>query len=233
MINKEFPVIAWWSGGVASAVTCKICVDWFGVDNVRIVFIDTKNEDDDTYRFKSDCELWYGKSIETIASEEYESIEEVWYDNLSLNIAKGAICSVEMKIKVRQQFCKKNKFSHNAFGFDVSEIDRAKDMKKNNSYLNPIFPILAELLSKKDCIKAIEKANDLFLKIEVPNTYKLGYSNNNCFKTGCVKGGIGYWQKIQKDSPEKFLAMAKREHEITNLKGSPVTICKDQSAGGG
>jgi len=49
MINKEFPVIAWWSGGVASAVTCKICVDWFGIDNVRIVFIDTKNEDDDTY----------------------------------------------------------------------------------------------------------------------------------------------------------------------------------------
>ena len=27
--------------------------------------------------------------------------------------------------------------------------------------------------------------------------------------------------------------MAMREHEITDLKGEPVTICKDQSKGGG
>ena len=29
-ISKDNPVIAWWSGGVTSAVTCKLCVDWFG-----------------------------------------------------------------------------------------------------------------------------------------------------------------------------------------------------------
>ena len=37
-------VIAWWSGGVTSAVTCKICIDTYGVDNVRVIFIDTMNE---------------------------------------------------------------------------------------------------------------------------------------------------------------------------------------------
>ena len=59
-------VIAWWSGGITSAVTCKICIDIYGVDNVRVIFIDTFNEDEDTYRFKTDCEKWYGKEIETI-----------------------------------------------------------------------------------------------------------------------------------------------------------------------
>ena len=34
---------------------------------------------------------------------------------------------------------------------------------------------------------------------------------------------------MQRDFPEKFLAMAKVEHELTDLKGSPVTMLKDQS----
>jgi len=55
-INKDKPVIAWWSGGVTSAVTCKLCIDWYGIENVRIIFIDTNNEDEDTYRLKIECE---------------------------------------------------------------------------------------------------------------------------------------------------------------------------------
>ena len=51
-VNKDNPVIAWWSGGADSAIVCWLCILWFGIENVRIVFIDTKNEDKDTYRFK-------------------------------------------------------------------------------------------------------------------------------------------------------------------------------------
>lgn len=232
-ISSEYPIIAWWSGGVASAVTCRICIEWFGVENVRLVFIDTHNEHPDTYRFLSDCERWYNSKIETICHPTYTDIRDVWYDHLSLNISKGAKCSEVLKIQVRQQFIKKNPFSFQAFGFDVTELERAKNMQKNNPHLRPIFPLIAQLMNKKDCIKTIQKANNLFLNIEVPITYKLGFQNNNCFQTGCVKGGIGYWQKIQTESPEKFDAMAIVEHDLTNLKGEPVTICKDQSKGGG
>ena len=42
--------------------------------------------------------------------------------------------------------------------------------------------------------------------------YRLGYRNNNCI--GCVKGGIGYWNKIRKDFPEHFKRMAKLEREL-------------------
>lgn len=232
-ISKDNPVIAWWSGGVTSAVTCKICLEWFGVENVRVVFIDTHNEHDDTYRFLKDCEGWYGCKIETICSDKYDKIEDVWYDNLSLNLNKGAKCSEVLKITVRQQWIKKNSFSHQAFGFDKSEMNRASDMLEKNSHLNPIFPLIAMLLDKKACIKKLQSANNLFHPLELPITYKLGYNNNNCFKTGCVKGGIGYWQKIQVDDFAKFDKMGKVEHDLTNLKGKPVTICKDQSKGGG
>lgn len=231
--NKKHPVIAWWSGGIASAVTCWLCIQWFVVENVRVVFIDTKNEDEDTYRFLIDCEKWYGCKIEIICSTEYENIEDIWYDSLSLGLAKGAKCSEVLKIKVRQQFIKRNLFSYNAFGYDITEIARAVDMNKSNAHLRPIYPLLMNALDKKDCIRIIKAANSLFLSIEVPRSYKRGLRNNNCLQTGCIKGGIGYWQWMQINEPVKFDKMAIREHRITDMKGEPVTICKDQSEGGG
>ena len=104
----ESKIICWWSGGVTSAVACRICIDIYGKENVRIIFIDTKNEDDDTYRFLADCEKWFDLPIETISSEVYNSIEDVWRKHKSLNVATGAICSTELKRKVREKWQKEN-----------------------------------------------------------------------------------------------------------------------------
>lgn len=232
-VTRESPIIAWWSGGVTSAVTCKICVDWFGTENVRFVFIDTRNEDADTYRFKKECEAWYGKDIETIRNKDYKDIHDVWYTHLSLNVATGAKCSQMLKRIVRERFERENQFSYQAFGFEIKELTRARGHLLNNPKSYPIFPLISNLLSKKDCIRIVEEANSLFLQISVPRTYKMGYLNNNCFETGCIQGGIGYWQKIQREDIAKFMRMAKVEHELTDLKGQPVTMLKDQGKDGG
>ena len=60
--------VGWWSGGITSAVACKIAIDLFGKENCRIIFMDTFNEHQDTYRFKDDCSKWYGLEIETITA---------------------------------------------------------------------------------------------------------------------------------------------------------------------
>lgn len=218
-------IIAWWSGGVTSAVTCMICIETYGRSRVRVIFIDTHNEHEDTYRFKKDCEDWYKLPIETISNigEEYETIQDVWIKHKSLNVAHGAICSYKLKRIAREKWEKDNKFTHQAFGFDVDEPRRAKSMSLNNPRTKPIFPLLLHNYDKKKCIDIIQDVG-----IEVPVMYKMGFLNNNCFKTGCVQGGIGYWQKMMKDFPDKFDAMAKVEHNLTKLKGSPVTMLKDQ-----
>lgn len=226
-INSKYPVIAWWSGGVTSAVACKLCIELYGIDNVRIVFIDTKNEDHDTYRFKSDCERWYEKKIETISNPDWESIQDVWYRLKSLNVAKGAICSDRLKSVTRHRFQTENKYSYQAFGFDVSEMKRIIPMKSNHPTAFPIFPLVLFGYSKIDCIEILQNE-----EISIPRAYKWGFNNNNCLKTGCVQGGIGYWQKMQTFFPEKFDAMANVEHQLTDLKGQPVTMLKDQSIGG-
>ena len=228
-MNKN-KIIAWWSGGITSAVTCKLCIDLFGLENVRFIFIDTFNEDQDTYRFKKDCEQWFGKEIETITGigEKYKSIQDVWIKHKSLNVANGAVCSGELKKQVRIKWQKNNEFKHQAFGFELDEFKRAKSMTLNNPDSKAIYPLLLFGYSKKDCINIVEKAG-----LEVPKMYKLGFLNNNCFNTGCVQGGIGYWQKMKRDFPIKFDAMAEMEHKLTELKGMPVTMLKDQSLNGG
>lgn len=229
-ISPNNPIICWWSGGIASAVACYIALETFGAENCRVIMIDTANEDEDTYRFKSDCENWYGKEIETITAvgpgKKYGSIEDVWYDFQSLDVATGAICSAELKRAVRVDFQRRNKIAYQVFGFDFDkkESNRALNIKKNYPASNPIFPLWMFGYTKQDCIKIVEGAG-----IEIPRCYTLGFKNNNCIKTGCVQGGIGYWKKYQKFFPDRFAEMARREHEITDLKGVPVTVCKDQS----
>lgn len=223
---KELQIISWWSGGVTSAVACKIAIDLYGINNVRVIMIDTMNEHEDTYRFKSDCEKWYRKEIEVITGigDKYKSIEDVWRKRKSLNTATGAICSTELKRYVREKWEKENVFDLQVFGFEfeTNEFKRSKSMKLNQP--KSLFPLLMYGYNKKDCIKIVQENG-----IDIPKMYEMGFHNNNCFKTGCVQGGIGYWQKIQKDFPDKFDVMAALEHELTDLKGEPVTMLKDQS----
>jgi 3'-phosphoadenosine 5'-phosphosulfate sulfotransferase (PAPS reductase)/FAD synthetase len=226
-------IIGWWSGGVTSAITCKLCIDIYGLENVSLIFIDTFNEDEDTYRFKKDCEKWYGKKIETITrigkGKKYEKIQDVWYKYKSLNVAGGAVCSSELKRQLRKEWEKENNYEAQAFGFDIDEIRRVKSMVGNyKKTAKPIFPLLMYGLNKKDCVQMVLDAN-----IKLPKAYVLGFLNNNCLNTGCVQGGIGYWQKMKRDIPSNFDAMAKVEHELTEMKGEPVTMLKDQSKDGG
>jgi len=223
-------IIGWWSGGITSAVACKIGVDLYGKENMRIIFIDTMNEHKDTYRFMNDCAEWYGIEIETIKHDKFNSIEEVWIKNKALNNATGAICSSTLKKTVREKWQKDNTWKHQIFGFDLKESKRALGMVLNHPKTKPIFPLMMYGLNKEDCIKRVQEAD-----IIVPSAYTLGYLNNNCLgkNFGCVQGGIGYWQKILRDNKEAFDKRAELEHKLTDLKGKPVTMLKDQSKDGG
>jgi len=223
-VNKDNPVICWFSGGVTSAVAVNDAIQIYGIENCRIVFIDTMNEDKDTYRFLDDCEKLYGKSIEMIKNHEYKKIQDVWIKFTGLNFAHGAICSSELKRAVRLKFQAANNFSYQVFGFDTSEPNRAKSFTLNYSNANAIYPLLFHGRSKVDCITILEG-----LGIDIPRVYKWGFHNNNCMKTGCVQGGIGYWQLMHKKRIGVYDAMADMEHYLTGLAGKPVTMCRHQS----
>ena len=64
-----------------------------------------------------------------------------------------------------------------------------------------------EQLNKNDCLGIIWQSG-----IKLPKLYDMGYDHNNCI--GCIKGGMGYWNKIRKDFPGHFKRMAKIERDI-------------------
>lgn len=228
MIEFQKDIICWWSGGITSAVACKCAIDIYGKERCRCIMIDTDNEDEDTYRFKKDCEKWYEIDIEIITAigVEYNSIDDVWDKYLSLNVATGAICSTHLKRKVRERWEKNNEYSYQVFGYEFipKEFNRALGMTMNHFKAKPIYPLLMFGYDKRKCADIIKDNG-----ITIPRMYNMGFHNNNCFKSGCVQGGIGYWQKIKREFPEKFEKMAYKEHELTEKKGKPVTMLKSQS----
>jgi hypothetical protein len=217
-------VVAWWSGGVASALACYIALQVY--KNVVIVFQDTMNEDPDTYRFLFDCEDLYSQPIERISriGKDFKHIEDVWLKYLSLNTAHGAICSTVLKREVREAYQNLDTDHAQIFGYDSSEWNRHFQMRQNYPEINCVSLLIENKIGKLECVKFFQDRG-----IEIPEAYKLGYRNNNCLETGCVRAGIGYWQKYQIDFPDRFDRMAAREHLYTDLKGEPVTILKDQS----
>lgn len=228
--KKDGRIIGWWSGGVASAIACKIVLEKWGKERVSLVFCDTSIEHPETYRFKADFERVLGVKIKTIHSVRFNNPEEVWRKYKGMNFAHGAPCSMVMKKEPRIKYQDTKQDFAQVFGFDYNkkEMNRATNMLINNPDLNPIFPLIVEKLDRNAIFEEVNKMN-----IKIPSVYE-HFLNNNCLGTedgcvgGCIQGGVGYWQKIKKLYPKKFNYMAEIEHQISKDKGEPVTILKDQ-----
>lgn len=200
-------IICWFSAGVTSAVATKLTVDKY--DDVSIVYFETGNHHEDNLRFLRDCEKWYGRKIEIIQNPRFKNIEDVFRHRKFINSPYGAPCTKYLKKEMRMKYEKEHYFTNQVFGFEYTkrEVKRAKLFSKNYPRTNAIYPLIELELDKKDCISILADAG-----IELPEMYKLGYSNNNCI--GCVKGSMGYWNKIRIDFPKVFEDMAKLEREL-------------------
>ena len=197
-------IISWFSCGAASAVATKLTLERAPKDT-QIVRCVLDNEHKDNTRFARDCEEWFGKKIIEIRSSKYKDCWDVWRKRRFLNSPAGALCTVELKKKVRQEFQRDSDIQ--VFGFTYEERERAKRFRENNLEVLARFPLIGLKYSKEDCFKILSDQ-----VILLPAMYRLGYRNANC--VGCVKGGMGYWNKIREDFPEVFKEMAELEREI-------------------
>lgn len=216
-------VIAWFSCGATSAVACKIALSLY--DDVRIYYIETGSAHPDNDRFIKDCEKWYDQPIHTIKSKKYNNVAEVLRKGF-INGPTGAACTLQLKKKVRYDLEHKLKVWDGqvwGFEFDTKEINRAIRFKQQYPDNKPLFPLIERRITKENALGMLWQAG-----IKIPTMYKLGYNNNNCI--GCVKGGMGYWNKVRVDFPHIFNETAKIEREIgaTCLKDEKGIIYLDE-----
>ena len=211
--------ISWFSCGAASAVATKLAIVE-SKEPIEIIYCHVKEEHDDNLRFMKDCEKWFGQPIKIIENEKYNgSIYEVFIKNKYIVGIAGAPCTKLLKKEMRKKFEKPG--DRQIFGYTAEEQDRVDRFIDANNDVNLWSILIDKGLKKSDCLAMIERAG-----IELPAMYKLGYQNNNCI--GCVKGGLGYWNKIKQDFPENFAKMANLEKiigaKILKYKGERIWL---------
>lgn len=171
-----------------------------------IAYIDTGSEHPDNERFLADCERWFGRPIQRLKSKRYRDVWQVWEERRYLVGQGRALCTTELKKLVRREFERPDDVQ--VFGYTYDEVARAERFRAQNFEVTLETPLIDEFLTKRDCLAIIERAG-----IELPAMYRLGYQNNNCI--GCVKGGMGYWNKIRRDFPGTFVRMAELERKLS------------------
>lgn len=199
-------IVVLFSCGAASAVAGKLVLQSANGLPVKFLNNHVVEEHPDNARFLRDCENWYGQPIEIVKNEKYNgSIYEVFNQVKYIKNRWGAACTKRLKRDVRDE---KFEFGDRVvLGFTSEETDRLERFIDQNEQLDVWAPLIDFQLSKADCLAMLAKAG-----IEIPEMYKLGYHNNNCI--GCVKAGIGYWNKIRVDFPETFARMAELEQRF-------------------
>lgn len=174
----------------------------------EIMYTHVIDQHPDSLRFLEDCEKLLGRTIEKIQSDKYKGVDDVIESTRCINTAFGAPCTKWLKKQVRRDWEAENPDHHTyVWGYDVNERHRADAIVEVLSDYDHEFPLIEKGLSKAECHGIADK-----LGLKRPVMYDMGYPNNNCI--GCVKGGMGYWNKIRIDFPEVFERRARQEREI-------------------
>jgi 3'-phosphoadenosine 5'-phosphosulfate sulfotransferase (PAPS reductase)/FAD synthetase len=195
--------VSWFSAGISSAVATKMIIN--EIDEIFYIHIDDHHED--TLRFVDECEQWFGKKIVRMQSR-YRTVEDACCGKAFLKSAYGAACTSLLKTRVRVEWeASQSEKLRYVWGFDCNEKERHDGRVGASPKYEHISPLADKSITK-------EHAHGIFKKsgIKRHEMYELGYHNANC--VGCIKGGMGYWNKIRVDFPDVFNSRAKLERTI-------------------
>jgi hypothetical protein len=194
------------SCGAASAVAAKLALTEYPGREVLILNAYIEEEHSDNQRFLEDCQRWFGHPIVQVRDEKYgASTFAVFTKKRFITGLGGAPCSKALKRDVLGAHHRPT--DPIVLGYTAEEEHRLERFQDANNGVQTLTPLIDRGLKKADCLAIIERAG-----IALPVMYQLGYQNNNCI--GCVKGGMGYWNKIRRDFPEQFERMAKLQDSI-------------------
>ncbi len=209
-------IVSWFSAGVSSAVATKMALKKY--HELKIIYTHIDDQHPDTMRFLKDCEIWFGVEIEILQSQ-LKSVNSACRQSGFVNSPHGASCTRLLKKRVRKEWELENGNDYiYVWGYDTGERDRAERIMEAMPDYQHYFPLIEMNYDKQMVHGILEKAG-----IKRPTMYELGYPNNNCI--GCVKGGMGYWNKIKIDFPDVFEARCELEKIIggTVFKEFPLT----------
>lgn len=193
-------IVSRFSCGAASAVATKLALEAAGGSDFAIVNAFLAEEHPDNRRFLVDCEQWFGREITVLRDETYEASTIAVFRARKFMVSRqGAPCTKYLKRAVLDAWGRPDDVW--VLGYTSEERGRMEQFVEANPERKIVAPLIECGISKAACFALLGKAG-----IELPMMYRMGYQNANCI--GCVKGGMGYWNKIRVDFPARFEEVA-------------------------
>jgi 3'-phosphoadenosine 5'-phosphosulfate sulfotransferase (PAPS reductase)/FAD synthetase len=212
-INETHIVL--FSGGIASWAAAKRVVALHGAQNTKLLFTDTKTEDEDLYRFLVDASKNVGAELVTIADgrDVWQVFKDVGYMGNSRKdpcskILKRLLADKWIKDRYKPDEC----IVHIGITWDeIHRFDRLKERKKPYQYLAPMCD--APYLTKEQIFQWAEQEG-----LKRPRLYDSGFQHNNCGGF-CIRAGQAHYYLLHKAHPELYAEYERKEQEVYQAIG--------------
>ena len=200
------------SGGMGSFAEAKSCCDEYGIDNVKLLFADTKIEDVDLYRFIGECVEFLGCELEVIADG--RTPFQVFKDVKFMGNTRVDPCSLHLKRnlinnKIITEYLPEEVNVH--LGLDYSECHR----------LTGVQDRMVPYIYRSTLIengRIVHKSYSETFGIKRPRLYDWGLGHNNCGGF-CPKAGLGHYKALFKANRERYVDFELAELEVNNEIG--------------
>jgi hypothetical protein len=212
-------VVVGFSGGVTSAWCAGWALRMFDRDDVTLLFHDTLEEDEDTYRFMREMADKLDKPV--VNWSDGRSATQVFRDENAIANNRMAFCSRILKAEQRDSYFEGIR-AHgpveiiNVVGFsprETARIQRAWIRGQAAGY-TVRFPLVEEGVTKQQTADWCAKT----MGVRLPRMYEWS-EHANC--VGCVRGGKAYWLKVREHRPDVYEQRSALEREFGH------TILKD------
>ena len=217
------------SSGLSSALTALRVIERYGRENTTLVFMDTRFEDDDNYRFMADFGRVHKVSILRIT--EGRTPYQVSHAQHVIPNSRVAPCTARLKIEpFRAYLATLPKPVTVHIGYDFQEMHRCAPTRANYEGLG--YDVDFPLLWKPYEFRPYEQICRVDWGIEPPQMYRMGYTHANCGGR-CVKQGHGDWLRTLANFPARYAEIEEWERQMRlNPVNADYAILKRQTASG-
>lgn len=212
------------SGGVGSTLAAHITADKFGLENIELVFADTRTEDDSLYAL---LDMMSERLKPVIRLDQGMNIWECFDKHGIIRTPTGACkASLELKQKPIAKWVKENCSEDDVIvsGLDWSEEDRIKRFNARWKPFECYHPLDEHKMQYCDMQKRLKELN-----YPIQEMYNKSYPHNNCGGT-CVLAGLSQWAGVKKDFPVRFEKAKQWEKKFNEGREKKYSILKRQNS---
>lgn len=216
------------SSGAGSALAAKRIAESMGRDDrLTLLFADV-GEHPDNYRFMREAHQWIGGDLVVITNGG-RGPWDVFKEERFIGNTMVDLCSRKLKREPMAAWLAQNCDpidTHIHLGFDWTEEHRFHRAQPRWAPWTVRAPLCeGEVLDKAEGMAMMAQQG-----IEPPLLTRRGYPHANC-RGGCVKAGMGQWEKLLRDDPAEYAWWEREEAETAVIIGKKVTILRDRRGG--